>query len=44
LRALIAEGLRPPHDPELLVNVRRQAEAVRRIRSEARRAPRAATR
>jgi len=44
LRALIAEGLRPPHDPELLVNVRRQAETVRRIRSEARRAPRAATR
>ena len=44
LRALIAEGLRPPRDPELLVNVRRQAETVRRVRSEARRAPGAATR
>ncbi len=37
LRALIDEGLRRPRDPALLANVARQAETVRRIRSEARR-------
>jgi hypothetical protein len=36
-RALIEEGLKRPTDPALLANVGRQAEAVRRIRSEARR-------
>lgn len=36
-RALIQEGLRRPTDPGLLANVSRQAETVRRIRSEARR-------
>jgi hypothetical protein len=39
LRALIEEGLRRPMDPDLLGNVSRQAEAVRRIRREARRRP-----
>lgn len=37
LRALIEEGLKRPGDDTLLANVRGQAEAVRRIRSEARR-------
>ena len=41
-RALIEEGLRRPADPALLANIGRQAETVRRIRSEARRAPAAA--
>jgi hypothetical protein len=45
LRALIEEGLKPPQNPELLVNVKRQAETVRRIRSAARaRVPRLAKR
>lgn len=35
-RALIDEGLRRPGDQALLANVARQAEAVRRIRSVAR--------
>lgn len=39
LRALIEEGLKRPTDPALLTNVGRQAEAVRRIRIEARRRP-----
>jgi hypothetical protein len=39
LRALIEEGLRRPTDPELLANVSRQAQTVRRIRREARRRP-----
>ena len=39
LRALIEEGLRRPTDPDLLANVNRQAQTVRRIRSEARRRP-----
>jgi hypothetical protein len=39
LRALIEEGLKRPTNPELLSNVSRQAEMVRRIRSEARRRP-----
>jgi hypothetical protein len=39
LRALIEEGLKRPTDPSLLANVGRQAEAVRRIRREARRRP-----
>ena len=38
-RALIEEGLKRPGDPALLANVGRQAETVRRIRSEARRRP-----
>lgn len=38
-RALIDEGLRRPADPALLANIGRQAEAVRRIRSGARRRP-----
>lgn len=38
-RALIEEGLKRPTNPELLANVSRQAETVRRIRSEARRRP-----
>ena len=37
LRALIEEGLRRPTHPDLLANVNRQAQTVRRIRSEARR-------
>src|SRR5262249_49721801 len=37
LRALIAEGLKRPTNPELLANVSRQRERVRQIRSEARR-------
>ncbi len=37
LRALIEEGLKRPDDRALLANVTRQAEAVRRIRSVARR-------
>lgn len=37
LRALIEEGLKRPGDEALLANVRGQAEAVRRIRSVARR-------
>jgi hypothetical protein len=36
-RALIEEGLKRPTNPKLLANVSRQAEMVRRIRSEARR-------
>jgi hypothetical protein len=36
LRALIEEGLKRPGDTELMANVNRQAETVRRIRSEAR--------
>ena len=42
-RALIDEGLKRPTDPALLANVARQAETVRRIRSEARRRPMAPT-
>jgi hypothetical protein len=38
-RALIEEGLRHPGDQALLANIGRQAETVRRIRSEARRRP-----
>jgi hypothetical protein len=38
-RALIEEGLKRPGDQAILANVSRQAETVRRIRSEARRAP-----
>jgi len=38
LRALIEEGLRRSTDPGLLANISRQAETVRRIRREARRA------
>jgi hypothetical protein len=38
-RALIEEGLKRPGDHALLANVGRQAETVRRIRSEARRRP-----
>jgi hypothetical protein len=38
-RALIEEGLKRPGDQAILANVGRQAETVRRIRSEARRAP-----
>jgi len=37
VRALLEEGLKRPGDPALLANVGRQAKAVRRIRSEARR-------
>lgn len=37
LRALIDEGLKRPGDEALLANVRGQAEAVRRIRTESRR-------
>jgi hypothetical protein len=43
LRALIEEGLRRPTDSRLLANVGRQAETIRRIRSEARRRPVAAS-
>lgn len=43
LRALIEEGLKRPTAPNLLANVTRQAETVRRIRREARRRPTAAT-
>jgi hypothetical protein len=39
LRALIEEGLKRPSDEALLANVARQAETVRRIRSQARRRP-----
>jgi hypothetical protein len=39
LRALIEEGLKRPGDPALLANIGRQAETVRRIRSETRRGP-----
>jgi hypothetical protein len=39
LRALIEEGLKRPSDQALLANVARQAETVRRIRSQARRRP-----
>src|SRR4029453_16892671 len=39
LRALIEEGLRRPTDPDLLANVNRQAETVRRIRREGPRRP-----
>ena len=42
IRALIEEGLKRPTDSHLLANVTRQAEAVRRIRREARRRPTAA--
>jgi hypothetical protein len=38
-RALIEEGLKRPGDEALLANIGRQAETVRRIRSEARRHP-----
>jgi hypothetical protein len=38
-RALIEEGLKRPGDQAILANVSRQTETVRRIRSEARRAP-----
>jgi len=38
-RALIEEGLKRPGDAALLGNIGRQAETVRRIRTEARRAP-----
>ena len=38
-RALIEEGLKRPTNPDLLANVSRQAETVRRIRTEARRRP-----
>ena len=41
LRALIEEALKRPGDPALLANVGRQAEAVRRIRTESRRRPEA---
>jgi hypothetical protein len=37
LRALIEEGLRQSKDPDLMANINRQAETVRRIRREARR-------
>jgi hypothetical protein len=37
LRALLEEGLKRPGDEALLANIRGQAEAVRRIRSESRR-------
>jgi hypothetical protein len=40
-RALIEEGLKRPTNPDLLANVSRQAQTVRRIRSEARRLTRA---
>jgi hypothetical protein len=40
-RALIEEGLRRPTDPALLANISRQAETIRRIRSESRRRPEA---
>jgi hypothetical protein len=43
MRALIEEGLKRPGDPTLLANVGRQAETVRRIRSEARRRPETST-
>ena len=36
LRALIEEGLKQPKDADLLANMNRQAETVRRIRREAR--------
>jgi len=39
VRALIEEGLRRPTEQALLTNIGRQAEAVRRIRREARRRP-----
>ncbi len=39
IRALIEEGLTRPTNPDLLANVGRQAETVRRIRSQARRRP-----
>jgi hypothetical protein len=39
IRALIEEGLKRPTNPDLLANVGRQAETVRRIRSQARRRP-----
>ena len=38
-RALIEEGLKRPGDQAIMANVSRQAETVRRIRSQARRAP-----
>jgi hypothetical protein len=38
-RALIEQGLKRPTDQALLTNVGRQAETVRRIRSEGRRRP-----
>ena len=44
LRALIEEGLKRPTNPDLLANVNRQAQTVRRIRSEARRRPMASQR
>jgi hypothetical protein len=39
VRALIEEGLKRPGDHAILANVERQAQTVRRIRSEARRRP-----
>ncbi len=38
-RALIDEGLKRPGDEALLANIGRQAETVRRIRTESRRRP-----
>jgi len=38
-RALIEEGLKRPGDDGLFANISRQAETIRRIRSEARRQP-----
>jgi len=38
-RALIDEGLKRPGDEALLANIGRQAQTVRRIRSESRRRP-----
>jgi hypothetical protein len=42
-RALIDEGLKRSGDPALMANIARQAETVRRIRSEARRSSSAKT-
>src|SRR4029453_16225474 len=44
LGALMGEGRRRPTDPDLLANVNRQAETVRRIRREAPRRPAGAAR
>jgi hypothetical protein len=38
-RALIEEGLKRPGDEAIVANIGRQAETVRRIRSESRRRP-----
>jgi hypothetical protein len=37
LRALIEEGLKQSKDPDLIANMNRQAETIRRIRRDARR-------